>query len=58
MLTEVCILKAMVFSIIIYACQSWTIKKLIPEELKLVLEKTLEIRLENKEIKPVYPKEN
>ena len=25
---------------------------------KLVLEKTLEIRLENKEIKPVYPKEN
>ena len=36
LMTEVCILKAMVFSIILYACQSWTIKKLIPEELMLL----------------------
>ena len=27
MLTEVCIVKAMVFPIVMYVCESWTIKK-------------------------------
>ena len=26
-LTEVCLVKAMVFSIVMYGCESWTIKK-------------------------------
>ena len=27
LLTKVCLVKAMVFSIVIYGCESWTIKK-------------------------------
>ena len=27
MLTKVCIVKAMVFPVVIYGCESWTIKK-------------------------------
>ena len=27
LLTEVCIVKAMVFPVVIYGCESWTIKK-------------------------------
>ena len=50
-LTMAGIVKAMVFPVVIYGCESWTIKK------EVVLEKTLESPLDCKEIKPVNPKE-
>ena len=51
----------MVFPVVLYACESWTIKK--PEHrrtdaFKLVLEKTPESPLDSKEIKPISPKGN
>ena len=33
--TEVCLVRAMVFSVVIYGCESWTIWKLSTEELML-----------------------
>ena len=62
LLTKVCIVEAMVFPVVIYGCESWTIKK--AGALKnwcfwtVVLEKTLESPLDWKEIKPVNPKGN
>ena len=59
--TKVHTIKAMVFPVVMYGCESWTIKK---ELLKnwcfqiVVLEKTLKSPLDNKEIKPVSPKGN
>ena len=61
--TKVHIVKAMVFPVIMYGCESWTIKKAEHqriegfEELK-VLEKTFESPLDCKKIKPVNPKGN
>ena len=61
--TKVHLIKAMVFPVVTYGCESWTIKK--PEcqridafELCEMLEKTLESSLDCKEIKPVHPKGN
>jgi len=49
----------MVFPVVVYGCESWTIK-LSAKELMLfwivVLEKTLESPLDSKEIQPVHPK--
>ena len=52
--TKVHIVKAMVFSVVMYRCESWTIKKV---ELRsvvafrtVVVEKTLEDSLDSKEI--------
>ena len=60
--TKVHIVKAMVFPIIIYGHESWTIKKAEPWKKRrfrsVVLEKTLESPLDCKEIKPVNPKGN
>ena len=59
--TKVCIVRAMVFLVVIYRCESWTIKKAERQRIdtfKLVLEKTLESLLNNKEIKPFNPKGN
>ena len=62
LLTNVHIVKAMVFPVVMYRCESWTRKKV--ELLKnwcfwtVVLEKTLESPLDSKEIKPVNPKGN
>ena len=59
--TEVCIVKAMVFPVVIYGCKSQTIKIAVSKNwcfLTVVLEKALESPLERKEIKPVNPKEN
>ena len=58
-LTKVHLVKAMVFPVVMYGCESWTIKK--AEGLRrcfqiVVLEKTLERCLDSKEIKPVNPK--
>ena len=33
---KVCLVKAMVFPVVMYGCESWTIKKLIVEELMLL----------------------
>ena len=34
--TEVCIVKAMVFPVVMYGCESWTEKKALCEELMLL----------------------
>ena len=36
LLTKVCLVKAMVFPVVMYGCESWTIKKLSPKELMLL----------------------
>ena len=54
--TKACLVKAMVFPIVMYGCESWTIKK--AECRTVVLEKTLESPLDCKEIQPVHPKGN
>ena len=46
--TKVHLVKAMVFPVVMYGSQSWTIKK--------AYEKTLESPLDCKEIQPVHPK--
>ena len=54
--TKVCLVKAMVFPVVIYRYESWTIKKAENQRtdaFELVLEKTLESPLDCKEIKPV-----
>ena len=59
--TKVHLVKAMVFPVVMYGCDSWTTERLSTEELMLsncVLEKTLESPLDSKEIKPVNPKGN
>ena len=58
--TKVHLVKAMVFPVVMYGCESWTVKK--AERRKnwcfwtVVLEKTLESPLDCKEIQPVHPK--
>ena len=50
-------MKAMVFPVVMYGCESWTVKKLRAEDLMLltvVLENTLESPLDYKEIQPVH----
>ena len=59
--TKVCLVKAMVFLVVMYDCASWTIKKAEHQRtdaFELGLEKTLESPLYSKEIKPVNPKGN
>ena len=62
LLTKVRIFKAMIFPVVMYRCESWTIKKgWAPKNWCLrtvVLEKTLESLLDCKETKPVNPKGN
>ena len=57
LLTKVCLVKAMAFPIVIYQCESLTIKMLSAEEF-LVLNYGVgkESPLDCKEIKPVHPK--
>ena len=59
--TKVCLVKAMIFPVVMYGCESWTIKKAEHsgiDAFELVLEKTLESPLDSKEIKPVNTKGN
>ena len=60
--TKVHIIKAIVFLVVMYRCESWTIKKAECQRINafqtVVLGKALEIPLDCKEIKPVNPKEN
>ena len=57
---KVPLVKAMVFPVVMYGCENWTVKK--PEHKRLdafwavVLEKTLKSPLDFKEIQPVHPK--
>ena len=53
--TKVDLVKAMVFPVIMYGCESWTIKKSEHRRID-ALEKTLESPLDCKEIQPVHPK--
>ena len=61
MLTKVCIVKAVVFPVLMYRCESWTIKKVEHQRIdafKLVLEKIFESPLDSKDIKSVNPTGN
>ena len=57
-----CLVKALVFPVVMYGCESWTIKK--AERWRIdafelwCWEKTLESPLDCKEIQPVHPKGN
>ena len=61
--TNVCIVKAMVFPVVMYGCESWTIRKAEHQRIDafvvlVVLEKNSESPLDSKEIQPVHLKEN
>ena len=60
LLTKVHLIKAMVFPVVMYGCESQTIKKAECQRIyavqTVVLEKTLESPLNCKEIQPVHPK--
>ena len=60
--TKVCIVKAIVFPVVMYRCESWTIKKVEPLKnwcfWTVVLEKTLKSPLDSKDIKRVNPTGN
>ena len=60
LVTKVCLVKAMVFPVVVYVCENQTIKKSwVPKNWcfwTVVLEKTLESSLDCKEIQPVHPK--
>ena len=48
--TKVCLIKTMVFPVVMYGCESWTIKKAERRGIDVVLEKTLESPLDCKEV--------
>ena len=58
--TKVCPVKAMVFPVVMYGCEGWTIKKAEHQRINAFklwcVEKTLESPLDCKEIQPVLPK--
>ena len=61
--TKVHLVKAMVFPVVMYGCESWTVKKAEHQrtdafELCVALKKTLESPLDSKEIQPVHPNRN
>ena len=58
MLTKVGIVKGMVFPVVMYRYESWTIKKAERSFQTVMLEKTLQTALDSKEIKPVNAKGN
>ena len=55
-LTKVCIVKAMVFPVVMYRCESWTTKKAEHQRFEAfkVCWRILESPLDSKEIQPVY----
>ena len=62
LLSKICTVKAMVFPVVVHRCESWNMKEAEHQKNRcfrtVVLEKTLESPLDNKEIKPVNPKGN
>ena len=55
--TKVRLVKAMVFPVVMYECENWTVKKAECRRIDAfeLLEKTLERPLDCKEIQPLYP---
>ena len=61
LLTKVCLVKAMVFPVVMHGCESWTIKKAECQRIdayELWCWRTLESPLDCKEIKLENPKGN
>ena len=61
LLTKVHLVKAMVFPVVMYGCESWTVNKAEHQRIDAFehqLEKTLESPLDSKEIKQVNPEGN
>ena len=60
--TKVHLVKALVFQVVMYGCESWIIKKTECQRIwcfwAVVVEKTLESPSDCKEIKPAHPKGN
>ena len=57
--TKVHLIKVMVFLVVMYGCESWTIKKAEHQRTDAFeLEKILESPLDSKENQPVHPKGN
>ena len=59
--TKVHLVKALVFPVVMYGCESWTIKKAECQRIEafeLWCWRTLESPLDCKEIQPVHPKGN
>ena len=59
--TRVCLVKAMVFPVVLYGCESWTVKKAECRRIdafELWCFKRLDSPLDCEEIKPINPKEN
>ena len=54
--TMVHLVKATVFPVVMYGCESWTVKKAERQRINVVLEKTRESPLDCKKIQPVHPK--
>ena len=58
--TTVHLVKAVVFPVVMYRCESWTVKKAERQKMDAfelwVLEKTLESPLDFREVQPVHPK--
>ena len=55
--TKVCLVKAIVFPVVMYGCENWTVKKAECQRIvafELLLEETLESPLDCKEIQPVH----
>ena len=56
--TKICLVKAMVFPVVMYGCESWTVKKAECRRIDAFelwcWEKTLESPLDCKEIQPVH----
>ena len=58
--TNIHLVKAMVFPVVMYGCESWTVKKAECQRIdafEMWLEKTLESPLDCKEIQPVHLKD-
>ena len=61
LLTKVCIVKAIVFPVVLHGCENWTKRRLSTKELMLSncgVGKDFESPLDYKEIKQVNPKRN
>ena len=59
--TKVCLFKAIVFPVVMYRCESWTINKAEHQGIdafELWCWRRLWSPLDGKEIQPVHPKEN
>ena len=58
--TKIHLVKAVVFPVVTYGCENWTVKKAGCQRIDAfelaMLEKTLESTLDCKEIQPVYPR--